>query len=214
MSNEAKIQTRPELLARLRHPEAGQEEAAWAEFVRVYEPLIRAWCARQGLRGADVDDVTQDVLVKLTRELRVFSYDPDKTFSGWLRTVVARAVVDHYRARQRAPGVPVGGTDFQERMARLPDAAAELGDDVSSVARSEDDLLILVEETVRRTINPRLWQAFEEVKGHGRDVAEVAAELGMTYAAFCQAFYRCKRRCEALLAKLLEEQGGRREDAP
>src|SRR4051794_17782247 len=38
-----------------------RETGAWARLFALYQPLVRSWCQRAGLRGADVEDVIQEV---------------------------------------------------------------------------------------------------------------------------------------------------------
>src|SRR5882672_12776878 len=93
--------TSASLLGRLRHGPA--EPGAWSEFVDRYSPRIYDWCRRWGLQEADAQDVTQIVLVKLVETMRVFAYDPSRSFRGWLRTLTHHAWYDFVRGRQR-PG--------------------------------------------------------------------------------------------------------------
>jgi RNA polymerase sigma-70 factor (ECF subfamily) len=51
------------LLERLRQQPADQ--AAWAELVRRYGPLVYRWARRWHLQESDAEDVTQAVLVRL-----------------------------------------------------------------------------------------------------------------------------------------------------
>jgi RNA polymerase sigma-70 factor (ECF subfamily) len=44
----------------------------WSRLVGFYTPLIRCWLGRQGVGSADVDDLTQDVLAVVVRELPHF----------------------------------------------------------------------------------------------------------------------------------------------
>src|SRR5262249_60244840 len=76
--------TRVTLLARLRQDPTDQ--AAWDEFVEHYGRHIYRWCRHWKLQGADAEDVTQDILVKLAQKLRAFAYDPAPRFRGWLQT--------------------------------------------------------------------------------------------------------------------------------
>src|SRR5262245_57049000 len=65
-------------------------DRAWQTFLARYAPLIRAWCGRHGLRGADADDLTQDIAVKLFQRLP--SYAPDRgKFRDWLAALVRNA---------------------------------------------------------------------------------------------------------------------------
>jgi len=84
--------TSPTLLSRVRADPA--DEAAWSEFVDRYAPHIYAWCRAWRLQETDAQDVTQAVLVKLVRQMRRFDYDPDRSFRGWLRTLVENAIRD------------------------------------------------------------------------------------------------------------------------
>ena len=45
------------------------DPAAWARFVSLYGSRIRGWCRRWGLQEADSEDVTQDVLLRLSQKL-------------------------------------------------------------------------------------------------------------------------------------------------
>jgi DNA-directed RNA polymerase specialized sigma24 family protein len=53
------------LLQRLRE----NEPEAWRTVVRLVTPLLCHWCARQGVRGADAEDVIQEVLEEQFGEL-------------------------------------------------------------------------------------------------------------------------------------------------
>jgi RNA polymerase sigma factor (sigma-70 family) len=91
----------------------GQEpsdQAAWEAFVACYGPKIRGWCRQRGLQPADAEDVTQDVLLRLSRALKTFTYDPSRTFRGWLRLMTQHALSDYFTERKRRP-VAAGGTD-------------------------------------------------------------------------------------------------------
>ncbi len=44
-----------------------------------------------GLQDADAEDVAQEILLKLARKLRDFSYNPESSFRGWLKTVAHHA---------------------------------------------------------------------------------------------------------------------------
>src|SRR5579884_3714597 len=92
-------QTSPTLLGRLRQQPADQ--AAWQEFVRRYSGKIYAWCRQHELQEADAEDVTQMVLTRLAERMRTFTYDPAKSFRGWLRTLTRHAWSDFVQARQR-----------------------------------------------------------------------------------------------------------------
>ena len=84
------------------------DKAAWDRFVHRYARVIYAAVQRRLLpagRGHEVDDVAQEVFVKLCRRqyhlLR--SYDPDRAkLSTWLTVIATSTSIDHLR-RQSAP---------------------------------------------------------------------------------------------------------------
>ena len=92
-------QTSPTLLWRVGNNSG--DHAAWEAFVARYGPKIRGWCRQRGLQPADAEDVTQDVLLRLSRALKTFTYDPSRTFRGWLRSVTQHALSDFAAERRR-----------------------------------------------------------------------------------------------------------------
>src|SRR5438132_38472 len=110
--------TSPTLLGRLRQGVA--DRSAWEEFVDRYGPAIFAWCRRRQLQEADARDVTQDVLVQLVRKLHAFTYDPARSFRGWLRTLTHHACSD-YAAGHGRPGAGSGDTGVHRLLETVED---------------------------------------------------------------------------------------------
>jgi RNA polymerase sigma-70 factor (ECF subfamily) len=92
--------TRNTLLGKLRRDPSN--EAAWAEFVEHYGGKVYTWCRRWRLQEADAQDVTQDVLYKLARKMKDFSYDPSRSFRAWLKVLTNHALSDFVNDRPRA----------------------------------------------------------------------------------------------------------------
>ena len=91
--------TRPSLLAHLHDP---QDEAAWRAFEGRYRDLIRRYCRRRGLQTADAEDVSQLVLIALSRTLPGFRYLPERgRFRDYLGRVTENAVWRHLRSPAR-----------------------------------------------------------------------------------------------------------------
>jgi len=85
------------------------DPGAWEDFVRRYGGLIVA--AVRGLAPAsgEIEDLTQDVFVRLCRDdFRLLrSYDPERAaLSTWL-TIVARSTARDALRRRRADSVPI-----------------------------------------------------------------------------------------------------------
>src|SRR4051794_28726016 len=92
--------TRVSLLTQLRENPA--EQKGWDQFVERYGRHIYRWCRQWKLQDADAEDVTQNILVKLTQKIQGFTYDPSRSFRGWLKTVAHHAWRDFEDSRRRA----------------------------------------------------------------------------------------------------------------
>jgi RNA polymerase sigma factor (sigma-70 family) len=213
MSDRLNEETLTALLVRLKD---SPTETGWKEFVARYEPLIRAWCRRRGLSEANTDDVAQNVLLKLTRILPTFEYDPAKGFRKWLRVVVENAVNDYFREQLRQLHTePRGGTSAYEQLLRQPDAVASLAESLSAAPNDRHTLLHAILEELRRATERHQWEAFERTEMQQQSAAEAAAALGMTTAAVYQARYRLKKKILERMTALEQETAAHTEgEAP
>jgi RNA polymerase sigma-70 factor (ECF subfamily) len=184
------------LLERLRDP---RDADAWGRLNDLYAPLIRAWAERLNVRGADADDLVQDVLTVVVRRFPEFVH-PEKpgAFRGWLRAIAVNCAREAWRSRRLTPRAP-GGTDFGTYLARLEDPADEL----SREWDREHDLFVTrrLLDRIKPDFEPRTWQLFQEFAVDGRTADEVAAASRTTV----NAVYIAKSR---VLARLREEAGG------
>jgi RNA polymerase sigma factor (sigma-70 family) len=158
------------------------DQAAWSEFVERYGPRIFHWCRAWGLQEADILDISQAVLTKLSVQLRHFEYDRSRSFRGWLRSLVRGSVQDALAARGRVFGT--GTTDFLERL-----ASVEARDDLVRRLEEEFDLELLEAaiRIVRQRVAPKTWDAYSLTAREGRPATEVAATLGMRVGTVYQA---------------------------
>lgn len=174
---------------------AGRDEAAWARLAALYRPLLAHWCKTGGVPAADVDDVTQEVLVAVSLGLPRFRRDRDGGFRAWVRGIARHKILDRLR-RGRGPAAE-GGTDAHRRVQELADPADAPGDDD---AGEEAWLYRRALDLVRGEFTEKTWRAFWRVAVDDRPTDAVAAELGMTPVAVRIAKSR-------VLARLREEAG-------
>lgn len=163
------------LLERLR---LRPDEQSWQRLVDLYTPLIRDWLRRHDLPGSDTDDLTQDVMQVLVRELPNFRHDlRPGAFRRWLRNVTVNRLRVHWRGRRSRP-VATGDSDFGHVLDQLEDPNSSL----SRVWDEEHDrhvarrLLELIEPEFEATT----WRAFRGLVLEGKRTAEIAADLGVT----------------------------------
>ena len=195
MANAPLPTTRDSLLTQLRRDPCDQ--AGWDEFVERYGRHIYRWCRKWKLQDADAEDVTQDILAKLTRKLRAFAYDPSRSFRGWLKTVAHHAWRD-FEGGRRHPQPAGGDSQVQELMLTL-----EAREDLAQKLEEAFDLELLeaAKTRVRLRVAPHTWEAFRLVALEGVPVAEVAARVSLQVAMV----YVAKSKVQ----KLLQEEIGK-----
>src|SRR5262245_26755856 len=77
---------------------------AWVRLVASDRRRIVCWCGRQGVPASDVEDVAQEVLAAVSRDLADFRRDRSKdSFRGWLRVVTRHQVLLYFRRNQGRP---------------------------------------------------------------------------------------------------------------
>ena len=111
------------LLDRLR---ASPDDADWSRLVEVYAPLLRVWLTRAGVQPNDADDLVQEVLLVVHRELPAFQHNQRSgAFRRWLRQIVVFRLRNFWRERGR---LIVAGTDSQleEQLRQLEDDGSHL----------------------------------------------------------------------------------------
>jgi RNA polymerase sigma-70 factor (ECF subfamily) len=187
--------TRVSLLGRLRRNPA--DEGAWQEFVHHYGPKISAWCRRWGLQEADAQDVTQDVLLRLADKMKTFTYDPARSFRGWLRTLAHHAWSDFLRDRAR----PGQGSGDSQVLQLLGTTAAR--DDLAGGLEEQLDRELLEEAgcRVRLRVAPATWEAFRLTAVEGLPGQEVARRTGLQVGQV----YVAKHRVEKLLREEVQK---------
>jgi len=188
--------TSSSLIARLRHTPA--DTPAWDEFVRRYGPRIYAWCRGWGLQDADAQDVCQNVLIDIARQMRKFRYDPARSFRAWLKTLAHGAWCD-FLARQQQPDRGSGSSAVLRLL-----QAVEARDDLARKFEEEFDLQLLEEAMaqVRERIEPNTWEAFRLLAFEGLTGRDAAARLGMKIGAVFMAKSRVQKMLKEAIRRL------------
>jgi RNA polymerase sigma-70 factor (ECF subfamily) len=185
----------------LRVKQEPRNQAAWVEFVARYGRLIRRWCRAWGLRDAEADDLAQDVLLELVRQMRDFAYDRRGSFRGWLRVVAFRCWCKSVRDRLREDRSRDAG-----RLLAL--GSAEAGAQFLRVLDREAnrELLKLAIARVRARVLPRTWEAFRLSAMEDRPGSDVARQLGMNEGTVFVARGKVRRMLREEFEKL--DSGG------
>jgi RNA polymerase sigma-70 factor (ECF subfamily) len=187
------------LLERLR---LGPNSAAWGRLVELYTPLVRGWLHRYGIQSADADDLLQDVLATLLRELPQFRHDLRRgAFRRWLRNVVINRLRAFWRARKSVLQSP-DQADPESVLDRLEDPHSDL----SRRWDEEHDRHVVrrLLELLEPEFEPSTWQAFRLFALEGLATQEVAARLNLSINAVRIAKHRVLARFRSEIDGLLD----------
>ncbi len=180
--------TSASLFMKLQQP---HQPDAWARFEQLYTPLVRQWSAQRGVRGADADDVAQEVFAKLLKILPDPARPAVASFRGWLRALTFNACHDfHTRKGTRPLPAPDGLS------------SADAGEALSEIVEANDRRMVVRSalELIRPEFSEQTWAAFTGIAIQERPAAEVATELGISKNAVHLARNR-------VLTRLREEFG-------
>jgi RNA polymerase sigma-70 factor, ECF subfamily len=180
------------LLERLQRPVASP--ADWQRLHDLYLPLVRIWLGCTPDLANEADDVAQEVLIVLFRELPEFRRQQEGSFRAWLRKVTANRVRTWWRIHQRQPSV-----GFDEFLSQLEDPSSQLSRrwDQEHDQHVFEKLLAIV----KCDFDPITWRAFQLFVLDSRKALDVANELGISE----NAVLLCKSR---ILRRLREESKG------
>jgi RNA polymerase sigma-70 factor (ECF subfamily) len=189
--------TRHTLIARLGDR---ADEAAWSEFVALYEPLIRRLALRKGLQDADAVDLCQEVFRAVAGAIDRWDPDPARgSFRGWLSRITRNLLIN-FLTRHQNQARGSGSTSVQELLEAQPasdPAATALFD-----AEYRWRLFEWAADRVRSEFAPATWQAFWRTAVEGRSPAAVASELGLSVGSV----YVARTRVLARLRRALDER--------
>jgi RNA polymerase sigma-70 factor, ECF subfamily len=166
-------QTTQSLLTQLREQPDNAE--AWRRFDMLYRPMLQNWLQRYCLQPHDADDLVQQTLEVVVRELPHFHYDSRKgTFPAWLRAILHNRLREYWRSRDARP-LATGDSDFNDQILNQlvnhrndPDRAWD-----REHARHVAQRLL---SQIKPDCSPTTWLAFRRLMG-GSKAPDVAAEL-------------------------------------
>ncbi len=103
---------------------------AWQQIVESQHRRVYSLCYRFTGSGADAEDLTQDVFLKIYRNLKTFDVDRG-SFQSWLTALTRNLLVDHFRrtrVEQTTHSLDAGWDDSEEPSAHADRiATGELG---------------------------------------------------------------------------------------
>lgn len=193
-------ETRDSLILRL--PDKCDVEA-WDQFVSIYEPLVYRLARAKGFQDADARDVTQEVLVAVSRAVQ--RWEPDRErgrFRDWLFRI-ARNLMINFMTRRTHRAIGSGGSEMTELLDQQIDPGSEAESTFDLEYRRE--VFHRAANLVRKQVKARTWQAFWRTSVELQAIQAVAVELKMSTGAVHIARSRVLGRMRDVVQKF--EQG-------
>jgi RNA polymerase sigma-70 factor (ECF subfamily) len=178
------------------------DESSWKRFVDLYTPLIRGWLRHYSVKEEDAEDLTQEVMAVVVRDLTHFQHNHQRgAFRSWLRTVTVNELRSLWRARHG----PDGATGNIE-LTRMLDELADPNSSLSMLWDQQHDQHVVdrLMALIQPQFEPTTWQAFRRVAIDGVKAATVAKELGISVNAVFLAKSRVINRLRQELSGLTD----------
>jgi RNA polymerase sigma-70 factor (ECF subfamily) len=191
------LPTRRSLLSRLK---VWDDRESWHDFFQTYWKLIYTVAVRAGLNESEAQDVVQETIISVARQMPNFKYDPTRgSFKSWLFLITRRRVTDHFRKEYRRLKTEEPAAESMSRTTRLeriPDPAAALTGDVweEEWKRQIFDQAL---KRVKRQIDPKQFQIFDCYVMKEWAVKDVTSAFGVNP----NQVYLIKHRVSNLIAE-------------
>jgi RNA polymerase sigma factor (sigma-70 family) len=202
------LPTRRSLLSRLR--DIG-DDMSWRVFFETYWRLIYNVARKSGLSDDDAQDVVQDTVICVARQMPEFHYDPAKgSFKQWLLLITRRRIHDRLRRLYRS--VRVTDSSASESSASGGDVAGSIpAPDVAIDAAWEEEwrqnIFASALDRVRQRVSPKHFQVFDYCVLRDVPPARVAKMLGLSAPQVYLAKHRVSAAVKRAAAEVEEELG-------
>ena len=160
---------------------ARDDDDALADLIDLAAPVVRRWAMVQTGDASEADDLTQEVLIRMIRNLDTLPAPP--RFSGWLYTVTRNAALDRFRSRSRQR-TAIDSEDI------LASAISDISNPASDAERAElgDVLRAAFDELPQRQ-----REVFDLVELQGIPATEAADILGIRATSVRGNLFKARR---------------------
>lgn len=190
-------QTSASLIDRL---SSGKEPSAWQTFENLYRPWLLGWLLRCDVQSADAEDILQEVLATVAREIPHFRHNGNNgAFRKWIRNVVVNRLRDFHRKQNR---VHLGEDALAARIEDMADEKSQF----SLLWDQEHDLHIM-NRLLGQVVNdfePATWRIFEAFVLQEHPASVVAEKFGVSAASVWAAKSRVFKRLREIGKDFLE----------
>ena len=170
--------------------------AAFEEIVERHQALIIGTVGRMLGNNSDVEDVAQQVFVRVWKSAA--RYRPTAKFTTWLLTITRNLVFNEARRRKRHPGDLLDVHEGEEALA-LVDSAGRVPDEQlleRELQHQIDRAILALPEKQRMAVVLRRYE--------DKSYQEIGQVLGLSIAAVKSLLFRARTELRAALNRYLE----------
>ena len=198
------IPTRESLLSRIKDWE---DRKSWQDFFDTYWRLIYRTARKAGLSDAEAQDIVQETVISVAKNVEGFKYDPAVcSFKRWMLQLTRWRIINQLKKRgaEAARLVTAGPStattlDETAMIDQIPDPNACNLEPIWD-AEWENNLLRAALERVKRRVDPAQFQIFDLYCTEGWPALKVAQTLRVHVGQV----YLIKHRISRMLRKELE----------
>ena len=210
------LPTRQSLLSRLKQ---WDDHESWREFFDSYWRMIYGLALKSGLTSAEAEDVVQETLRAVAKEMPSFKYDPVRgSFKGWLLEITRRRIANQVRMRLKHQRLPAGVGEPEaiaplspgrcepdkQRTATIERVAAPGADELEALWDQEwrSNLLEAAIARVKKRVRAKQYQMFHLYVVLEWPIEEIKKTLGVSAPQVYMAKMRIGRMIKTELCVL------------
>ena len=186
--------TKSLLIANIQSPE---NREAWDEFVQIYRPVIYRMARRRGMQDADAQDLSQDVLMRISKSIETWVPQEGVRFRHWLRKVASNAIFTAV-TKSKPRGI-VNGSAAEQILAETPEISAVASELQDECLREQ---YLRAAAIVKQDVSPATWAAFEQTVIQGHSCEDAAESLGKSLGTIYAARSRILKRLQVEVQRL------------
>lgn len=176
------------------------DKESWNTFEQIYGSIVRSYCRHWRLQPVDADDIVQDVMSSVAKQIQEFDYDPTKgRFRAWLGTVTANKIktfITRTNLRQ----------ERELQIVDMNDNSKEYADpDSDWVNVFTEEIFHQACQNIRPHFEESTWRSFSLTWIDQKPTAEVANALGIPVHSVYVNKSRVLKRLEEEIRNLAED---------
>jgi RNA polymerase sigma factor (sigma-70 family) len=200
------IPTRKSLLSRIKN---SSDDESWRTFFNTYWKLIYSAATKSGLNDAEAQDVVQETIIAVARNIGEFKYDPAVcSFKTWLLQVTRSRILNQLRSKKRRHEIQDTGEETPSRTSLIERVADPAGDSLERLwdEEWEKNLMDAAIGRVKRRADVEQFQIFDLYVLKNWPVKKVAKTLGISIGQVYLAKHRVSKMIKKEIA-VLEAKG-------